>query len=263
MIAGVLVAGLMYGCGWGTLCSTDTCIVLSEPDTGTPPIGNQVRLDQYPPVVVSTSPASGSLGVDVALDRIEVTFSKPMQDQSWSWVDGGAPFPELGTVSYETETLHVADGVVLEPDVGYLAWLNSPYGTYTSFTDTEGRSALAWPLSFATSSDPAVLAAFPPAVVGTVPVAGTSDVDPTLDQIEVTFSKPMDPAFSSWTPDAPDTYPVVPASGFADGRTATLDVTLDPGTTYAIWINAADRPRFRDTDGNLAPPYLLTFRTAD
>ena len=37
------------------------------------------------PVVVNTAPEAGSATVDAGLTEIKVTFSKDMQDGSWSW----------------------------------------------------------------------------------------------------------------------------------------------------------------------------------
>lgn len=47
----------------------------------------------------------------------------------------------------------------------------------------------------------------------------------------------------------------------ADKRTCVLPVKLEPGKTYAIWVNSARFTNFKDADGNSAVPYLLVFRT--
>ena len=46
---------------------------------------DDVSLASVPPVVVKTVPEAGADGVDPKLDEIKVTFSKDMQDGSWSW----------------------------------------------------------------------------------------------------------------------------------------------------------------------------------
>src|SRR5262245_32548405 len=61
------------------------------PPTGSIPdptddVGNHVDLDRYPPVVIATVPRAGALDVDPALQQMSVLFSKPMLDESWSWV---------------------------------------------------------------------------------------------------------------------------------------------------------------------------------
>ena len=47
----------------------------------------------------------------------------------------------------------------------------------------------------------------------------------------------------------------------ADKRTCVLPVKLEPGKTYAIWVNSEKFGNFKDTEGRPAVPYLLVFRT--
>ena len=47
----------------------------------------------------------------------------------------------------------------------------------------------------------------------------------------------------------------------ADKRTCVLPVKLEPGKTYAIWVNSEKLGNFKDTDGRSAVPYLLVFKT--
>src|ERR1700733_2919594 len=44
-----------------------------------------MTLQTAPPVVVKTVPEAGAKDVDPGLTEIKVTFSKDMQDHSWSW----------------------------------------------------------------------------------------------------------------------------------------------------------------------------------
>lgn len=46
---------------------------------------DDVILETVPPVVVKTFPEAGADEVDPKLTEIKVTFSKNMQDDSWSW----------------------------------------------------------------------------------------------------------------------------------------------------------------------------------
>src|ERR1041385_2118197 len=55
-----------------------------------------LSIESAPPVVVKTVPVAGATDVDPALTEIRVTFSKPMQDGSWSWSTWGQEnFPEM------------------------------------------------------------------------------------------------------------------------------------------------------------------------
>jgi len=38
-------------------------------------------------------------------------------------------------------------------------------------------------------------------------------------------------------------------------------VSLDPGKTYAMWLNQPPHDNFQDQDGHKAVPYLLVFET--
>ncbi|HOO77645.1 MAG TPA: Ig-like domain-containing protein [bacterium] len=106
----------------------------------------------------------------------------------------------------------------------------------------------------------------PPVVVATVPVAGALEVDPSLGEIKVTFSKDMQTErMWSWVRITRETFPEIEADKIhylPDRRTCVLPVRLEPGRTYAMWINSLENDTFRDTENNPAVPYLLVFRTA-
>ncbi len=48
-------------------------------------LADDINLESAPPVVVKTVPEAGADEVDPKLSEIKVTFSKNMQDGSWSW----------------------------------------------------------------------------------------------------------------------------------------------------------------------------------
>jgi len=54
--------------------------------TGAAGRADDVTLESVPPVVVKTVPEAGATDVGSKLAEIKVTFSKEMQDGSWSWV---------------------------------------------------------------------------------------------------------------------------------------------------------------------------------
>jgi RNA polymerase sigma-70 factor (ECF subfamily) len=103
----------------------------------------------------------------------------------------------------------------------------------------------------------------PPVVVKTVPEAGSTDADPALTEIRVTFSKDMEDGTWSWSTVSKDSFPAT--SGRPryeeDKRTCVLSVKLAPGKTYGIWVNSQRFRNFKDADGRAAVPYLLVFRT--
>jgi RNA polymerase sigma-70 factor (ECF subfamily) len=107
------------------------------------------------------------------------------------------------------------------------------------------------------------LAAAPPVVVQTVPQAGAADVDATITEIKVTYSKDMSDGSWSWSTWGKDSFPKTTGKPhyLADHRTCVLPVKLQPGRTYAIWLNSSKFGNFKDAAGQSAVPYLLVFET--
>jgi RNA polymerase sigma-70 factor (ECF subfamily) len=105
----------------------------------------------------------------------------------------------------------------------------------------------------------------PPVVIQTVPPAGAENVDPSLKEIRVTFSKPMRDGSWSWSTWGEDTFPETTGRPhyLPDSRTCVLPVKLQPGKFYASWLNSENFHNFKDTSGEPAVPYLLTFQTAN
>src|SRR5437016_211971 len=115
----------------------------------------------------------------------------------------------------------------------------------------------------AARADDVTLESVPPVVVKTVPEAGVGDVDPKQAEIRVTFSKDMQDGSWSWSTLSKESFPKVDGKPkyLADKRTCVLPVKLEPGKTYAIWVNSEKFGNFRDPNGRSAVPYLLVFKT--
>ena len=97
----------------------------------------------------------------------------------------------------------------------------------------------------------------------TVPEAGADGVNPKLTEIKVTFSKDMQDGTWSWSTLSKESFPNVDGKPryLSDKRTCVLPVKLEPGKTYAIWVNSEKFDNFKDTGGRSAVPYLLVFKT--
>jgi RNA polymerase sigma-70 factor (ECF subfamily) len=108
-----------------------------------------------------------------------------------------------------------------------------------------------------------LLADFPAVVVDVVPPLGAVDVDPSLREIRITFSKKM--ADKSWSLTEGSKYAIPKVRGEIhydkDRRTCVIPVALEPGKTYAWGVNSERFRNFKDTDGRPASPYLIVFRT--
>jgi RNA polymerase sigma-70 factor (ECF subfamily) len=103
----------------------------------------------------------------------------------------------------------------------------------------------------------------PPVVVSTVPRAGDDQVDSSLTELKVTFSKDMTDGNWAWAQVSKETFPETTGRPHyeADRRTCVLPVKLQPGHAYVIWLNRPPFDSFTDTDGRKAVQYLLTFET--
>jgi len=113
-----------------------------------------LSLDTAPPVVVTTQPMAGATGVDAGLAELSVTFSKPMQDRSWSWSTWGEEnYPEMaGEPRYLDDGRTCVLPVKLEPGKFYATWLNSQ--KFKNFMDLDGRPAVPYLLTFTTALTP-------------------------------------------------------------------------------------------------------------
>lgn len=108
------------------------------------------------------------------------------------------------------------------------------------------------------------VADLPPIAVKTVPQSGDLAVDPTLKEITVTFSKDMMTIeMWSWAQIDAASFPKLAGKPrfLSDKRTCVLPVHLEPGKSYAIWINSERFNSFRDLGNRPAVPYLIAFQT--
>jgi hypothetical protein len=103
----------------------------------------------------------------------------------------------------------------------------------------------------------------PPVVVSTLPLSGAADVAPGVVELRVRFSKEMRDGSWTWADAWSGSPPeVIGAPHFeADQRTCVLTAKLEPGRTYAFWLNSEEFQNFADQGGRPAVPYLLIFRT--
>lgn len=118
----------------------------------------------------------------------------------------------------------------------------------------------------AQNSKPVNVKTMPPVVVKTVPQAGDTNVDPSIKEIRVTFSKPM-MTHQQWSvvTVSKETWPkITKGNGYhflSDKKTFIIPVSLEPGKPYAVWLNRGRYNYFKDEYGTPAVPYLLVFET--
>jgi hypothetical protein len=111
------------------------------------------RLQEQPPVVVETFPASCARNVAPGEVEIHVRFSKPMADGSWSWStawENSTP-ESIGDPHYTADNQTCVIKVKLEPNRTYAYWLNSE--KFHGFKDQAGQAAVPYLLIFQTKDE--------------------------------------------------------------------------------------------------------------
>jgi hypothetical protein len=98
------------------------------------------------------------------------------------------------------------------------------------------------------------------------PLNGAKDVSPALSEVKVTFNMPMGGGMSWCTvgdsdEDFPKDVPGKKIYWTPDRKTCVMPVTLKPGTTYRISLNAAEYKNFQSEGGVPLVPVIYTFKT--
>jgi hypothetical protein len=128
-------------------------------------------------------------------------------------------------------------------------------------TPAGARPRAGTPVQVATAAAPITsVADAPPAIISTTPQAGATGVDPSLTEIRVTFSKPVESAkFETLGTVDRARFPTTTAAASAasdDPRIWVLPVKLEAGKTYVLPVfNATDADKRRSF------PYILVFET--
>jgi hypothetical protein len=175
-------------------CCTVTTVACSA-------AAGELTLESAPPVVVATLPCAGAQNVDPAITEIKATFSKDMQDGSWSWSTWEEEnFPEVsGKIHYLSDRRTCVLPVKLKPGSFYALWLNSE--KFKNFTDTVRRPAVPYLLTFRTAE---AGGAPPPAAAALAPVGtpGLNDDQSAVERwTDRQFRSFFDRrTFASWTP---------------------------------------------------------------
>ena len=106
-----------------------------------------------PPVVVKTEPQAGDINVDPGITEIRVTYSKRIQDGSWSWGQiSDDTMPETtGKPKYLPDGKTCVLPVKLEPGRTYVLQLSSLTGKFANFKDRQGLPAVPYLLVFQTA----------------------------------------------------------------------------------------------------------------
>lgn len=102
-----------------------------------------------------------------------------------------------------------------------------------------------------------------PSVIATFPPNGTTDVDPSINEISVTFDEEMIDGNWSWTYTYKNQFPEMRGEPYYTEKFTKniLPVKLESNKEYEIWINSEKFKNFKDKAGNSATPYRWVFKT--
>ncbi len=102
-----------------------------------------------------------------------------------------------------------------------------------------------------------------PVVVETFPPNGSQNVDPSIEELSVTFNEPMMDKSWSWAYSNKDDFPSMTGQPhYVDNlKKNILPVKLETNKSYIIWINSTVYKNFKDKSGNILAPYRFAFKT--
>jgi beta-lactamase regulating signal transducer with metallopeptidase domain len=255
------VAAIVAFAGLAMITLTDA---QSAPGAGTS--GADMADKPGPPNIVATSPRVGETDVDPATAEITVTFDRDMGG-GCSWTGGGPEYPqspEGKKVAWRDKHTCVLP-VKLEAGHYYRVGINSQ--SYQNFKSAKGVPARPSAIYFTTqgASEDLKRKTSKPQIVGLIPRNGTTDVDPKLTEIRVTFNVAMGEG-CSWTGGGSD-FPKAPEGKQVywtdDHKTCVLPVELQPGKVYRLGLNSPSHKNFQSTGGVPLDPVSYTFRTKD
>jgi len=226
-----------------------------------------------PPRIIASIPEDGATNVDPAIAEVAVTFDRDMGGgMSWTGGSPGMPEGRPGMRPAWRDKRTCVLPVVLQPGRRYRIGINAP--SFKNFRSLEGVPVNPTDFCFTTagggegvpgsgaagapSSPPS-----PPRVVSLDPPNGASDVNPSVNELQVTFDQPMSGGMS-WCGGGPN-FPVTPDGlrphWTEDQKTCILPVQLKPNWSYALGVNCVSFQNFRSVQGVSALPVEYTFST--
>jgi hypothetical protein len=227
------------------------------------------------PFTASTWTGTVFLACGLGLDQFPTIYTCP-DGESWRPRDATVTNSLRAASTINGEIYVAGDNVIKKSTDGGATWQDTfinPTGQNNLFMGLtfDGQNLIAvgfnhnvWATHVSTTEmDDQTLFEQPPVVVETFPVSGARDVPPGEAEIRVRFSKPMTGGSWSWSTAWENSTPefIGKPRYEADGRTCVVKVKLEPGRSYAWWLNSDKFKNFTDRAGQPAVPYLLIFQT--
>jgi hypothetical protein len=239
---------------------TPGTLAADTPGAGAASPWGRLSTPEAVPVLVSSDPIDGAIGVDPAKKTIQVKFSANMAG-GFSWTGGPPLFPKTTGKPKWVNPRTCELPVELEPGKVYRVGINST--SYMNFQSEDGVPVRPSVIAFVTKGgDPALANALAaPKVVSMNPDRGAKGISSALDKLVVTFDKPMGDGFS-WTGGGDD-YPETTGkpTWSDDHKTCTLPVKLKPDWKYQLGLNSPSFINFQSSYGVPLAPIEWKFTT--
>jgi serine/threonine protein kinase/Tfp pilus assembly protein PilF len=220
---------------------------------------SQRKYDQAETYLLKAAPQAPAAWY--GLTRLYLLEGKFDQAESWAQklIDSGQADDLARQMLKAAQEKHLSEGLRSKIEAPSAA--NITGSTPAGSISTNSVPASAAVESAADSAQ--TVAGLPPVVVETWPVSGARDVEPGEKEIRVRFSKEMADGSWSWSTACVNSTPetVGQVHYEPDQRTCLLKAKLEPGRTYAWWLNSDKFKNFTDLAGRPAVPYLLIFQT--
>ncbi|HEX3721115.1 MAG TPA: M56 family metallopeptidase [Verrucomicrobiae bacterium] len=243
----------------GVLTLTD-CKSANPPDAVSETAGGAPR-------IIATSPKIGARKVDPMVKEIAVTFDQDM-GRGMSWTGGGPDFPKIpaGIRAKWRDKRTCVLPVLLEQGHYYRVGINST--SYQNFRSVAGVPADPAAIYFTTrgAGEELQAKARAPKLLSCDPPNGAQDVSVSVTELRVTFDVPMGGGMSWCSMDDDDRYFPKGREGAhaywtEDKKTCVLPVSLKPGMTYRISLNAPEYKNFQSDGGVPLEPVAYAFKT--
>ncbi|HEY7120658.1 MAG TPA: S41 family peptidase [Tepidisphaeraceae bacterium] len=215
------------------------------------------------PKVIKSVPEADAARIDPKTREIRVTYDQAMDaEHGYSILTGGSLGAKILGRPRWADGRTLAVRVQLEPDHRYALVFNNGRDANNIVSST-GEAAAPYVLSFSTAPLPGQKPVGQPHVVKTSPPNDGKEVDPSTQELRITFDQPMDPDSMSLVGGGPEYPDITGDVKWVDGgRTVVFPVKLTPNHTYTCSANNPRFTGFMSKRGFSAVPYPIHFKTS-
>ena len=216
------------------------------------------------PHVTRSVPVAEAKQIDPKTREVRVTYDQPMDaEHGYSILTGGALEAKMIGKPRWIDGRSLSVRVQLEPDHRYALVFNNGRDA-NNIVSSRGEAAEPYVLFFSTAPLAGHKPAGQPHVTKTQPPSDGKNVDPSTQELRITFDQPMDPESMSLVGGGPE-YPDITGKPrwIDDGKTVIFSVKLKPNHTYRCSVNNQKFDGFISKRGFSAVPHPIEFKTGE